>query len=53
MLGIVGKMGVGKIMILKLLFCEFDVRDGVVLWGGKDIKDYVFDLLYKSIGYVF
>lgn len=51
-LGIVGKTGAGKTTLLKLLLREFDVSDGAVLWGGKDIKDYAFDSLYKSIGYV-
>ncbi|TYR81140.1 ATP-binding cassette domain-containing protein [Priestia megaterium] len=51
-LGIVGKTGAGKTTLLKLLIREFEVTEGQVIFGDYNIKDYTFDVLYRSIGYV-
>lgn len=51
-LGIVGRVGSGKSTIFKLLMREFDDYDGVIEFGGHDIKDYTLDALLDAIGYV-
>lgn len=51
-LGIVGKTGAGKSTLLKLLLRDFDRYDGTISFDGRDIRDYTFDGLLNSIGYV-
>ena len=51
-LGIVGKTGAGKSTLLKLLLRDFDRYDGTISIDGRDIRDYTFDGLLNSIGYV-
>ncbi|WP_179395552.1 ABC transporter transmembrane domain-containing protein [Lacticaseibacillus absianus] len=51
-LGIVGRVGAGKSTIFKLLLREFDQYDGVIEFGGHDIRQYALDALLDSIGYV-
>ncbi len=51
-LGIVGKTGAGKSTLLKLLLRDYDHYDGTISFGGRDIRDYTFDALLQSIGYV-
>lgn len=51
-LGIVGKTGSGKTSLLKLLLRDHDYYDGEIYFGGRDIRDYTFDALLQSIGYV-
>ena len=51
-LGIVGKTGAGKSTLLKLLLRDFDRYDGAIKFGGRDIRDYTFNALLNSIGYV-
>jgi ATP-binding cassette subfamily B protein len=51
-LGIVGRVGAGKSTIFKLLLREFDDYDGVIEFGGHDIRRYTLDALLDSIGYV-
>lgn len=51
-LGIVGKTGSGKSTILKLLLRDHDGYDGHIKFGEHDIRDYTFDALLQSIGYV-
>lgn len=51
-LGIVGKTGAGKTTLLKLLIREFDLGDGRICIGGKDIQDYKMERLREAIGYV-
>lgn len=53
MFGIVGWVGVGKLMIMKLILCEFDQYEGYIIYGGYDIKQYVFDSYLLVFGYVF
>ncbi|KRL86791.1 ABC transporter ATP-binding protein [Lacticaseibacillus pantheris] len=51
-LGIVGRVGAGKSTIFKLLMREFDNYDGVIEFGGHDIRKYSLDALLDAIGYV-
>lgn len=51
-LGIVGKTGSGKTTLLKLLLRDHDYYNGEIKFGGLDIRDYTFDALLDSIGYV-
>lgn len=51
-LGIVGKTGAGKTTLLKLLIREFDMTDGSIGIGGRNIKDYKMQRLREAIGYV-
>ncbi len=51
-LGIVGKTGSGKTTIMKLLLREYDEYEGMITFGGHDIRDYSLDALLNSIGYV-
>ncbi|WP_204122993.1 ABC transporter ATP-binding protein [Lacticaseibacillus mingshuiensis] len=51
-LGIVGRVGAGKSTIFKLLLREFDDYDGVIEFGGQNIKAYTLEALLDAIGYV-
>lgn len=51
-LGVVGKTGAGKTTLIKLLLREFDHYQGNIYFGEHDIRDYSFDALLQSIGYV-
>lgn len=51
-LGIVGKTGAGKTTLLKLLIREFDLTDGSISVGGKNIQEYKMERLREAIGYV-
>jgi ATP-binding cassette, subfamily B, multidrug efflux pump len=51
-LGIVGKTGAGKTTLLKLLIREFDLDDGSISIGGRNIQDYKMQRLREAIGYV-
>ncbi|WP_449540110.1 ABC transporter transmembrane domain-containing protein [Ferdinandcohnia sp. Marseille-Q9671] len=51
-LGIVGKTGVGKTTLLKLLIREFEGFEGSILIGNHEITDYTLEGLRKGIGYV-
>lgn len=51
-LGIVGKTGAGKTTLLKLLLRDHDNYNGQITFGGQDIRNYNFDALLNSIGYV-
>lgn len=51
-MGIVGRVGAGKSTIFKLLMREFDNYDGVIEFGGHDIRKYSLDALLDAIGYV-
>ena len=50
---IVGKSGSGKSTIVNLLLRFFDVKEGKVLIGGKDIRDFSLDALRSQIAVVF
>ncbi len=49
---LVGKTGVGKSTIAKLLPRLYDVSKGELLIDGANIKDYTLDSLRRKIGYV-
>ena len=51
-LGIVGKTGSGKTTLLKLLIREFDITNGQIVFGDKNIRDYKHEKLREAIGYV-
>ncbi|MEH7443467.1 ABC transporter transmembrane domain-containing protein [Bacillus sp. JJ1122] len=51
-LGIVGKTGAGKTTLLKLLIREFDLSNGKISIGGRNIQDYKMEKLREAIGYV-
>lgn len=51
-LGIVGKTGAGKTTLLKLLIREFDLTNGSISIGGRNIQDYKMERLREAIGYV-
>jgi ATP-binding cassette, subfamily B, multidrug efflux pump len=51
-LGIVGKTGVGKTSLLKILIREFEGYEGTVSFGGHSIKEYKMERLREAQGYV-
>ena len=51
-LAIIGRTGSGKTTIADLLVRLYDVTDGAILIGGKDIKSYPLSVLRKNIGFV-
>ena len=48
--GILGPTGSGKSTIANLMCRYYDVSDGAVLIDGKDVRDYVPEILRKNIG---
>lgn len=50
---IVGPSGGGKTTLTKLIARFFDVDEGTVSLGGKDIKEYNYDTLMKNFSFVF
>ncbi len=52
MIGFVGKSGVGKSTLMKLLLRLYDVDDGSITIDGVNIKDIKRDVLNKSISVV-
>lgn len=51
-LAIIGASGSGKTTILNLMARMYDVSDGEILLGGKNIKELSFNTLYNTISYV-
>lgn len=51
-LGIAGRTGSGKSTLIKLLLREYDVENGGIYIGDKNIKDYDLHNLRDSMGYV-
>ncbi len=51
-LGIIGHTGSGKTTLVNLIPRLFEVKEGELLIGGKDIKTFPFKSLRTSIGYV-
>ncbi len=50
--GIMGKTGAGKSVIMKLLNRLYDVSEGEILMNGVNIKDMAVDEVRRSYGYV-
>ncbi|MCR5595966.1 MAG: ABC transporter ATP-binding protein/permease [Lachnospiraceae bacterium] len=50
---IVGPSGGGKSTLTNLIARFWDVKDGEVLLGGKNVKEYSFDSLMKNYSFVF
>ncbi|MCR4616571.1 MAG: ABC transporter ATP-binding protein/permease [Lachnospiraceae bacterium] len=50
---IVGPSGGGKSTLCNLMARFWDVQEGEVLLGGKNVKDYSFDSLMKNFSFVF
>ena len=49
----VGPSGGGKTTLCHLMARFWDVQEGEVLLGGKNVKDYSFDCLMKNFSFVF
>ncbi len=52
-LGIIGSTGCGKSTILNLLMRFYDVEEGAVYIGGRDVRTYEKDELHSKFGVVF
>lgn len=52
MTGIVGESGSGKSTAARLIVHYWDVSDGQICIGGRDIRDYSFDTLMNMTSYV-
>ncbi|MBR3294505.1 MAG: ABC transporter ATP-binding protein [Oscillospiraceae bacterium] len=50
---IVGPSGGGKTTITSLIARFWDVQEGVVTLGGRDVKEYSFDSLMENFSFVF
>ncbi|MFZ5646706.1 MAG: ABC transporter ATP-binding protein [Bacillota bacterium] len=50
---VVGKSGSGKSTLVNLLLRFFDPREGTILLGGRDIRDYPLSFLRSQIAVVF
>ena len=50
---IVGPSGGGKTTLTNLIARFWDVKDGKVTLGGKDVREYSFDSLMKNFSFVF
>ena len=50
---IVGPSGGGKTTLTNLMARFWDVQEGEVLLGGRNVKDYSFDSLMKNFSFVF
>lgn len=49
---IIGSTGCGKSTLVKLIPRFFDVTEGSISVGGRDIRDYAIETLREQIGYV-
>lgn len=49
----VGKNGAGKSTIIKLICLLYETYEGVILWNGRDVKEYNRDSLLAQIGIIF
>ncbi len=52
-LGIIGPTGCGKTTIVNLLMRFYDVEDGAVFIGGRDVRTYPKDELHRRFGVAF
>ncbi|MGW4123147.1 ABC transporter ATP-binding protein [Nocardia sp. NPDC004711] len=53
MTALVGPSGSGKSTLAKLLPRFYDVRAGRITLGGRDIRDFPSEELYRTVGFVF
>ncbi len=51
--GLVGRSGAGKSTIIQLISRFYDVQEGEVLIGGKNVKDIDYEILLQNIAVVF
>jgi ATP-binding cassette subfamily B (MDR/TAP) protein 7 len=49
---IIGSSGCGKSTLIRLLYRFYDPKNGKVLLGGKDIRDYTLESIRKAIAVV-
>lgn len=52
-MGLVGRSGAGKSTIIQLISRFYDVQEGEVLIGGKNVKDIDYEILLQNIAVVF
>lgn len=52
-IAVVGYNGAGKTTLIKLLMRLYDPSEGVILYHGKDIRDYDLDEYHERIGVIF
>jgi len=52
-LGIIGPTGCGKTTVINLLMRFYDVEEGAVFVGGRDVRTYAKDELHRKFGVVF
>lgn len=51
-IALVGSSGSGKSSVISLILRFYDIEEGTILVGGKDIKSINLDSLRKQIGFV-
>ncbi|WP_331655434.1 ABC transporter ATP-binding protein [Aminipila sp.] len=51
--GLVGRSGAGKSTIIQLISRFYDVQEGEVIIGGKNVKDIDYEILLQNIAIVF
>ena len=52
-MGLVGRSGAGKSTVIELISRFYDVQEGEVLIGGKNVKDINYEALLQNIAIVF
>ena len=52
-MALVGRSGAGKSTVIELISRFYDVQEGEVLIGGKNVKDLDYDTILKNIAIVF
>lgn len=49
----VGQNGAGKSSIIKLICLLYETYDGMILWNGRDVKEYKKESILSQIGVIF